>query len=282
MRGNGDRVRRNGNSVRSCAVLTMLLAGSRVEAQSVPGYTAQQLACARFHESVRSDLTLQTAGRTATANTGRDSYLVVAAIARPPAPQVQLIAWFDSLRVWRSAGGNRQEPDASGVLGGRYRALLLPDGSTTTQIVPFVPDAVKEVTDLAGLLDGMFPRLPPRMLQAGEEWRSGDTLAIKRLSDSASLQRFHVQLTLQGPVPPPPGDSLTPTYVRTLNDRGVAAWDPVRGPMRYDHEVTVEATVPVGGAIRNPARSLVEQQILLERVADPPAGSCPASLFAEP
>ena len=83
-------------------------------------------------------------------------------------------------------------------------------------------------------------------------------------------------------MPPPPGDSLTPTYVRSLNDRGVAAWDPVRGPVRYAHDVTVEATVPVGGAIRNPARSLVEQQILLEREADPPEGTCPADLFAEP
>jgi len=54
------------------------------------------------------------------------------------------------------------------------------------------------------------------------------------------------------------------------------------GPLRYDHAVTVEATVPVGGAIRNPARSLVEQQILLEREGDPPPGTCPASLFAEP
>ncbi len=269
--------------MRGTAILAMLcVGGSRVQAQSVPGYAATQLSCSRFHESVQSDLTLQTAGRTATANSGRESYLVVAAIARPPEPSIQLVAWFDSLRVWRSAGGNRTEPDASGVLGGRYRAQLLPDGSTTTQVVPFVPAEVKEVTDLGGVLDDMFPRLPPRVLQAGEEWRSGDTLAIKRLSDSANLQRYHVQLTLQGPVPPPAGDSLTPTYVRTLNDRGVATWDPVRGPVRYAHDVTVEATVPVGGAIRNPARSLVEQQILLEREADPRAGTCPPSLFAEP
>jgi len=276
-------VRRNGINVRGTLVLLMLLAiCQRATAQGAPGYAALQLACSRFHESVRSDLTLQTAGRTATANSGRESYLVIAAIAHPPEPSIRLVAWFDSLRVWRSAGSNRIEPDASGVLGGRYRAVILPDGSTTTQVVPFVPADVKEVTDLAGVLDDMFPRLPPRVLQAGEEWRSGDTLAIKRLSDSANLQRYHVQLTLQGPVPPPPGDSLTPTYMRTLNDRGVAAWDPVRGPVRYAHDVTVEATVPVGGAIRNPARSLVAQQILLEREPDPPAGTCPADLFAEP
>lgn len=267
--------------MKAVAIAALLVGASPVSAQS-PEYAASQLACARFHESVRSDLTLQTVGRTATANSGRESHLVLATIAAPTPPAMLLVAWFDSLRVWRSVGGNRQEPDASGVLGGRYRAQLLPDGSTSTQTVPFVPPPVREVTDLAGVLDDMFPRLPPRVLQSGEEWRSGDTLAIKRLADSAGLQRYHIQLTLQGLVPPPPDDSLTPTYDRSLNDRGIAVWDPQRGPLRYDHDVTVEANVPVGGAIRNPARSLVEQQILLEREADPPAGTCPASLFAEP
>ena len=259
----------------------VVVQSAQAAAQSAPGYSADQLACASFRQSIRSDLTLQTAGRTASANSGREGHLIMATTARPTAPPYQLVAWFDSLRAWRSAGGNRLEPDASGVLGGRYRGQLLPDGSIVTQAVPFVPQEVREVTELAGVLDDMLPRVPPRALQVGEEWRSGDSLAIKRLSDSASLQRLRIQLTREGLVPPPPGDTLTPTYSRTLSDRGIAAWDPVRGPMRYDHAITVEASVPVGGAIRSPARSLVEQQVLLERRADPPAGTCPASLFAE-
>ena len=279
MRRSRDHVR---PGTTAAALLAMLVFGSRAAAQAAPEYTAAQLACVRFQETVRNDLTLQTAGRTATAKSGRDSYLVVAAAAAPSPPQLLLVAWFDSLTVWRSAGGNRLEPDASGVLGGRYRGILLPDGSISMQVFPFVPAQVREVTDLAGALDDVFPRLPPRVLQAGEEWRSGDTLAIKRLSDSAALQRYHVQRTLRGPVPPPPGDTLTPTYDRSLNDRGIVVWEPLRGPLRYDHDLTVEASVPVGGAIKNPVRSLVEQRILLERVADPPAGTCPATLFQEP
>ncbi len=259
----------------------LLVVSTEVSAQAELGYSAAQLACASFRQSIRSDLTIQTAGRTASANSGREGHLNMATIASPTPPRMLVVAWFDSLRAWRSAGGNRIEPDASGVLGGRYRGDLLPDGSIVTQVVPFVPDAVREVSDLAGVLDDMLPRLPPWVIQVGEEWRSGDSLAIKRLSDSASLQRYRIQLNRDGLVPPPPGDTLTPTYSRTLNDRGIAAWDPVRGPMRYDHAITVEASVPVGGAIKSPARSLVEQQVLLERTADPPAGSCPASLFAE-
>ena len=272
-------MRRNRN--RYIAVALLVTLSSRTAAQSVPGYSATQLACARFHEAVRSDLTLQTAGRTATASSGRDSDLIFAAIAASSSPSLAVVAWFDSLIVWRSAGGKRIEPDASGVLGGRYRGELLPDGVTTTTVVPFVPGAVREVTDLSSALDDMLPRLPPRVLQTGEEWRSGDSVAIRRLSDSASLQRYHIQLSREGTVRPPPGDSLTPAYSRTLSDRGIAAWDPARGPVRYDHEVTVEASVPVGGAIRSPARSLVEQQIVLVRGADPPLGTCPASLFAD-
>ena len=63
---------------------------------------------------------------------------------------------------------------------------------------PSFPSAVREVTELAGVLDDMLPRLPPWVIQVGEEWRSGDSLAIRRLSDSASLQRYRIQLNREG------------------------------------------------------------------------------------
>ena len=105
-----------------------------------------------------------------------------------------------------AAGGNRDASPMPPVSSADATAAQLrPDGivddaessrSCRTQL--------REVTDLASALDDLLPRLPPEPLQVGEEWRSGDTLAIKRLSDSAGLQRYHVQLTRQGPVPPPP------------------------------------------------------------------------------
>jgi len=260
----------------------LLAVSAPLGAQSAPSYTATQMACARFRETIRSDLTLETGGRMLSASSGREGDLLVAAMASPSSPALTLVAWFDSLQVWRSAGGSRVEPDASGVLGGRYRGELFPDGAFTTHVVPFVPQTVREVTELSSALDDMLPRLPPRLLQVGEEWRSGDSLAIRRLSDSASIQRYRVQIMRQGPVPPPPGDTLTPTYTRTLTDRGVAAWDPARGALRYEHAINVEASVPAGGAVRNAARSQVEQQILLERRPDPHSDTCPATLFAEP
>ena len=266
----------------SAGLAALLAVSAPLAAQSAPGYTATQLACARFRETIRSDLALETGGRMISASSGREGDLLLAAMTSPSGPALTVVAWFDSLHVWRSAGGSQVEPDASGVLGGRYRGQLLPDGAFTTHLVPFVPQAVREVTDLSGVLDDMLPRLPPRLLQVGEEWRSGDSLAIKRLSDSASLERYRVLIMRRGAVPPPPGDTLTPTYTRTLTDRGVVAWDRVRGALLYDHAIGVEANVPAGGAVRNAARSRVEQQILLERRPDPSADSCPPSLFAEP
>lgn len=250
--------------------------------QAAPAYSASIPGCARFGETVRTSLTLQTSGRTASATSGRDSELTFAVREGAVHPVLQVVAWFDSLVVWRSVAGTRVEPDASGVLGGRYRGELLPDGTMTTATVPFVPQDVKEVTDLAGVLDDMLPRLPPRLMQVGEEWRSGDTLAIKRLSDSSATQRYRVQLLREGPVSPPPGDTLSPTYTRQLDDRGIVAWVPSRGVVRFEHDITVEANVPAGRAVRVPARSLVEQHVVLVRLADPPAGTCPSSLFDEP
>ena len=250
--------------------------------QAAPAYSAAIPGCARFSESVRTSLTLQTSGRTASATSGRDSELTLAARDGPVQPVLQVVAWFDTLVVWRSSAGTRVEPDASGVLGGRYRAELLPDGAMTTTVVPFVPQEVREVTDLAGVLDDMLPRLPPRLLQSGEEWRSGDTLAIKRLSDSAGAQRYRVQLLREGTVSPPPGDTLSPAYTRQLDDRGIAVWMPSRGVVRFEHDITVEANVPASRAVRVPARSLVEQHVILERLPDPATGTCPASLFDEP
>ncbi len=153
-------------------------------AQSDPAYQAGNLACVSFRENIRSDLTLETGGSMASATSGREGVLIVSAEpARTPAT-LNIVAWFDSLQVWRTAGGQRTEPDASGVLGGRYRGELQADGTFSTSVRPFVPETLREVTELSSALDDLLPRLPPSRLQVGEEWRAGDSVAIKRLSDS--------------------------------------------------------------------------------------------------
>jgi hypothetical protein len=217
-----------------------------------------------------SRLTVESAGRMGSATSGREGDLVIAAGAALPAQRIPLVAWYDSLRVWRVAGNARLEPDASGIIGGQYRGELGPDGTFVTRERPFVPDELRAVMDLGAILDDLLPRLPPRALQVGEEWRSGDSLAIQRLADSTALQRYRIRMARSGEVIPPPGDTLTPAYTRDLTDEGVAAWSPAEGPVRYERRTTVVAQVPAHGAVKQLVRSQMEQRTVLERRPDVP------------
>jgi hypothetical protein len=236
-----------------------------VLAAQAPAYSTAQLQCVRFGEVVDSRLTVESAGRMGSATSGREGDLIVTAGGRGSDQRIPLVAWYDSLRMWRVAGNVRLEPDASGFIGGQYRGHLLPDGSFVTRERPFVPDALREVADLSAVLDDLLPRLPLRALQVGEEWRSGDTLAIQRLADSALAQRYRIRITRSGEVVPQPGDTLTPAYTRDLTDEGTAVWSMVDGPLRYERRSTVVATIPAGGAVKQVVRSQLEQHTLLER-----------------
>ncbi len=258
----------------SCTAAAIMAAVVVSESQAQEAmYRAGSFACARFREVLESNLTVETAGRMSSATSGREGDLLVTATPGQ-ADGLDVVAWYDSLRIWRVAAGSRMEPDASGLLGGQYRGELAPDGSFTTRDRPFVPDEVHEVMDMSNALDDFLPRLPPRALQVGEEWRSGDTLAVQRLSDSASLQRFRIRIDRDGVVPAPAGDTLTPAYTRDLTDTGVAVWDLTRGPVRYDHRIEVVADIPARGGVKRPVRSQLQQHAIFERREDPGAAAC--------
>lgn len=230
-----------------------------------PAYTPAQLACARFGEEMEGRLTVETAGRMGSATSGREGEVVVAAGLPVDGQRIPVVVWYDSLHVWRTAGNSRLEPDALGIIGGQYRGDLLPDGAFLARERPFIPDELKEVMDLGNVLEDFFPRLPPRALQVGEEWRSGDSLAIRRLDDSASAQRFRLRIVRSGTVSPPVGDTITPAYTRDLTEDGTVAWSQALGPLRYERRTTVVAQVPPSGALKRPVRSQLEQRSIIER-----------------
>ena len=258
----------------TAAAIMAAVVVSESEAQQAT-YRPGMFACVRLREVLESNLTVETAGRMSSATSGREGDLLITATAGNAAA-LSIVAWYDSLRIWRVAAGSRMEPDASGMLGGQYRGNLTPDGSFTTRDRPFVPDEVHEVMDMSNALDDFLPRLPPRVLQVGEEWRSGDTLAVQRLSDSASGQRYRIRIERHGIVPPPAGDTLTPAYTRDLVDVGVAVWDLARGPLRYDHRIEVVAEIPASGGVKRPVRSQLQQHAIFERREDPDAAACAA------
>lgn len=252
------------------ALLGLLLAAAPVAAQAAgPAYRATQFACARFAERRSSEVETETGTRRGSARIAREGELRLAGIPRGGA--VALVAWFETLRVWRVTGADSLVPDTDGVLGGRFRGTLEADGRYVPRARPFVPEGVREAWDLGAALDVLLPPLPPRALQVGEAWRAGDSLAIRRLADSASLQRYRVERRVAGRVEPAAGDTLTPPFERSVDERANVAWHAADGVVRYERRAVVEVLVPAGGAVKRPVRSRVDERSLLTREGAEPA-----------
>jgi hypothetical protein len=150
----------------------------------VPAYDAATLGCARFGESVRSDVrtVMGTVRRSETV--GRSGVLSVRGV--PDSSGLRIEAWYDSLTVFRQGPEGRIEPEAEGILGGRYRGELGPQGDYLGTASPFVPAALRDVFDFGRVLLHFFPPLPPRALRPGAEWKADPDLTVWRLADSAT------------------------------------------------------------------------------------------------
>jgi hypothetical protein len=252
--------------------LLLVLAAPALHAQGrAPSYGAAQFRCARYQERSVSDIVTESGTRRAGAHTGRSGELILAGVPRTDG--VQLLAWYDLLAVWRLAAGDSIAPDTDGVLGGRFRGALSGEGRYVGAERPFVPDPVRELSDVAGALDDLLPPLPPRLLQVGEAFRASDSLGIQRLADSAGLQRYRVEREVAGRVPPAAGDTLTPPFDRSVRDVGAYSWHPDQGLQRFERRLDMEVMVPQGGAVKRAVRSEVAQRVTLVRLGED-AGAC--------
>jgi hypothetical protein len=255
-------------------LLLLVLAAPALRAQGrAPSYGAAQFRCVRFEERSASDITTETGSRRAAARSGRVGELVLAGVSRNDG--VTLVSWYLALAVWRSAAGDSLAPDTDGVLGGRFRGALSADGRYVPERKPFVPNAVRELSDVASALDDLLPPLPARALTIGEAFRLADSLSIQRLADSAGLQRYRVERETAGRVTPPAGDTLTPPFERAVRDNGTFAWHPAEGVIRYERRLQIEVLVPPGGAVKRAVRSEVAQRTTLTRLGEE-AGACAA------
>jgi hypothetical protein len=238
-------------------------------------YTAGQLACVGFRETSRSSIRTESVGRVRENSAGRDGLLVVH--AEPAAAAIRLEAWYDSLALWRKSPEATITPDTDGLLGGRFRGTLTPDGRYTAEARPFVPDEVAEVAEVGGTLEDYLPLLPPRPLRPGERWRDSTGVEIRRLPDSAlsgvPLYRFAVESRREGTDAVARGDSVPVELTQVTEERGTFVWHPMLGMLRRERHIVVEAAVPAGGRVRRAVRSRIEQQIVIERE---PAAVCPA------
>jgi hypothetical protein len=190
-----------------------------------------------------------------------------------PAPAgISVEAWYDSLTVSRTSPEGVLAPDTDGLLGGRYRGTLSPAGRYTPGTRPFVPDEVAEVSDLGAALDDLLPPLPPSALAIGEHWRDGSGLELIRLPDSLAggrtVRRLALRSRSEASRATVRGDTTAIAARQVTVEEGEVAWDPTVGFLRRTRHIVVETSVPARGPVRAPLRSRLEQDIVLDRLAD--------------
>jgi hypothetical protein len=241
-----------------------VIAAMPLRAQS-PEYDAATLACARFRETVRGELRGNLAGVTRNERVGRDGVLQLRAIATGDGLTIE--AWYDSLWVYREGPEGHYEPDAGGMIGGRYRGRLDPHGGYQADARPFIPDGVREVFDLSTLMQDFLPRLPRDPLRAGADRVQGAGNSIWRLTDSTSpegpIERYRWARraewtdTLRQ-------DGPAVLVLRREAEEGSVGWQQGTGPLGWNRVIRAEALV-AGGAR---GRTGVTQEVTVRRTGN--------------
>jgi hypothetical protein len=274
-----------------CALwLGCCLAGSFNVAQSQDSalqYRAEQINCAKFLEVAESKILTQSGGRGREQFAGRTGVWQFRAV--PADREVVLEGWLDSLVLWRRSAETTIRPDTDGLIGGRYRGALSPQGAYASRARPFIPDEVAEVAGMGSALDDFFPPLPPGRLKPGQSWKDSLGVTIRRLPDSAlsgvPLYRFALEQRQRASSAEPQGDTVPVRLRQTSREQGTFVWHPSLGLLRRDRVILVETTVPPGRSVRQAVRSKIEQRITVERDLNVPPqmeGRCGATPSRKP
>ncbi len=207
------------------------------------------LACAAYQEQVRSDIRTEAGGAVRIEHAERAGTLVLRAAQGKGGLLIE--AWYDSLSIWREGPEGRITPDAEGLLGGRWRGTLTPDGGYSRGAVPFIPDGVAEIADLSGVIDDFLPRLPASALADGAR----HTWSRRSVSDSTAVIQDSVEAPLH----------------REIEEKGSLVWDGRLGPTGWERTLTLRARLEPKGARRPGIRSVVTQKIEVKRLPCLPA-----------
>jgi hypothetical protein len=231
-------------------------------------YRAEQLNCARFLETAESKILTQSGGRGREQTAGRTGVWQFRAVSSRSG--VALEAWLDSLGLWRRSAETTIRPETDGLIGGRYRGTLSPEGTYSSEVRPFIPDEVAEVAGMGNALDDFFPPLPRGgRLKPGQTWSDSVGVTIRRLPDSAlsgiSLYRLALEIRGHTASAKTQADTLPLQLQQTSQEHGSYVWHPTLGLLRRERRILVETTVPPGKTVRQAVRSKIEQHITLER-----------------
>lgn len=217
-----------------------------LSAQAPPRFEAAQFACVSFRVHAHTTVTTELQGRTRQEELDRDGRLTIR--GTPADGGIAIEAWWDSLALSRAADGDTLTPDPSGILGGRYRGLLHPDGKFERTAAPWVPDEVAEVSDLGVALDDLFPRF------------SDGTL--RQIGDAGGMRRWRLTEARELDSP---ADSTRPFAVHeSESSEGIIGWDRegLRSWVR-----TIRSETRVKETPRRTFRSEAVQRVEFQRVS---------------
>lgn len=247
------------------------------QAGSVIRYRPELLACVAFHQAVVSELETVHGEDRRTETTGWEGDLVIRAEA-DTGGVLSVAAWFERLRVWRDTPEGRLEPATDGMLGGRYRGVLRPDGDYHLFTAPFIPDAVLAIAAMDTALDELFPPLPPAALVPGGAVTDGRGWRFHRLSDTLVAGQTALRLRLLrsdttsvsvdwGGGQVSQGESVEEEWGRVL-------WQTGMGPLSWIRRITTVVTFPATAVSVRPVRTEVRQERRLEHLGALPPERC--------
>lgn len=247
------------------------------QAGSVIRYRPELLACVAFHQAVLSELETVHGEDRRTETTGWEGDLVIRAEA-DTGGVLSVAAWFERLRVWHDTPEGRLEPATDGMLGGRYRGVLRPDGDYHPVTAPFIPDAVLAIAAMGTALDELFPPLPPAPVMPGGAVTDGRGWRFHRLSDTLVAGRTALRLRLLrsdttsvsvdwGSGQVSRGESIEEEWGRLL-------WQTGMGPLSWIRRITTVVTFPATAVSVRPVRTEVRQERRLEHLGALPLERC--------
>jgi hypothetical protein len=239
---------------RQTALILLGLCGLPIQG-TAPRYAAAVLSCATFRETVATRIRNQSGTLVRDETAGRVGIFSIEAADSDSG--LTISAWYDSLSLWREGPEGRESPDAEGMLGGQWRGRLSRDGRYAPDLTPFIPDPVADVADLRGVPNDFLPVLDPSVLrrlpvQAGDGARARYAWNIKGRADTVGFV----------------ADTLKVPMRRDNDEEGSLVWDPRLGPVHWERTIRIEGRIDAKGAIKRGIRSLVTQQITVDRQAD--------------
>lgn len=165
------------------------LGGSGLAAQdpeAVPRYGAAS-GCFAYGERVTATSRSEAGGRRREVTVEREGILRLQVTPAPAGLAIE--AWYDSLAVRVRAPEGESAPDASGLVGGRWRGTLDSTGAWDESARPFVPDELRAAMDLGALMADFFPRGPAHrvILRADTLVSARGPLAARTVGDEGRI-----------------------------------------------------------------------------------------------